>query len=150
MEPQDADHLDRMLVDCLRSYVRVCESGTDDEQVKGLRNVCSTLARFLGRLLESDERWNRYWWVDDVSPTSATLLPGHQLRLQGLMIWGQKGSSKEWVEPCSMVLSETAGVIKYRIQCGDALRGLGKATYEHRSQVMNQTPPENWVFVFSK
>jgi PDZ domain len=94
MESQDISSLETMLFDSTRSYVR--ELGTDDEQAEGLRDICSAMARFLGRLLETDERWNRYWWVDDVLPMSARhpVLrknpSGYELQLQGLMIWGQK------------------------------------------------------------
>jgi hypothetical protein len=156
MESQDLSSVERMLFDSMRSYLRVRESGTDDEQAAGLRDICSTMARLLGRLLEADERWNRFWWVDDVLLTSArppmlTKNPaGYELKLQGLMIWGQRGTSKEWVEPCSIALSEAAGALKYQIHCGDAHQGLGKVPYGRQNKKTAQSHPEQWRFVFSK
>jgi len=70
MESQEPTCLERMLFDSVRSYARAWELRCDEEQVEAVRDICSTMARFLGRLLESDERWNRYWWIDDVLPTS--------------------------------------------------------------------------------
>ena len=156
MERHDISSLERMLFDSMRSYVRVRESGTDGEQAERLRDVCSTMARLLGRLLEADERWNRFWWVDDVLLTSAmhpmlTKNPaGYELKLQGLMIWGQRGTSKEWAEPCSFALSEDFGVLKYQIHCGDARQGIGKVPYGRRNKKTAQSLPEQWEFVFSK
>jgi hypothetical protein len=156
MESQDISSLERMLFDSMRSYVRVRESGTDGEQAEVLRDICSTMAELLGRLLEADERWNRFWWVDGVLLTSArhptlTKNPaGYELKLQGLMIWGQRGTSKEWVEPCSFALSEAAGALRYQINCGDALQGLGKVPYGRKSKKTAQNLREQWQFVFSK
>jgi hypothetical protein len=64
------------------------------------------------------------------------------------MIWSQKGTSKEWVEPCSIRVSENVDVLNYEILCGDALRGLGEITYEQRRKAMNDALPEQWEFVF--
>jgi hypothetical protein len=150
MERSDVSHLEEKLLDAFRSYVDLREAGTEDEQAAGLRDVCSTTARLLGQLLSMDERWNRFWWVDDVLPTSATLLPGQQLQLYGFMIWGQKGAAKEWFEPCSIVLSDAADALKYQIRCGDAQKGLGKLTYAHRRKIIREGHfPEDWEFVFS-
>lgn len=155
MENRDIRSLETVLFDSTRSYVCVRESGTDDQQAEGLRDICSAMARLLGRLLETDERWNRYWWVDDVLPMSArhpVLLKnpsGYELQVQGLMIWGQKGTSKDWVEPCLLALSEVAEVFKYQIHCGDAVQGLGKVPYGHQSKKTAQLLPEQWQFAFS-
>jgi hypothetical protein len=148
VETHDINLLEDRLAASVRSYERVCEYGTEDQQAQDLRDVCATMARLLGQLLQTDERWNEYWWVDGVLPTLATFLSNHQLQLQGLMIWGQKGSSQEWVEPCSMAVSQTSGGLKYQILCGDALRGLGKVAYERRSKQSDQGLPEQWQFVF--
>ena len=113
------------------------------------------MARLLGRLLETDERWNRYWWVDDALPMSArhpVLLKnpsGYELQVQGLMIWGQKGTSKDWVEPSLMALSEVVEVFKYQIHYGDAVQGLGKVPYGHQSKKTARLLPEQWQFAFS-
>src|SRR5271169_563574 len=146
METQDITRLERMLLDSVRSYLYGCESGTNDVLSEGLRDICSKMARLLECLLLRDENWNEYWWVDDVLPTAVPVLLDHQLQLQGLMIWSQKGTSKEWVEPCLMRVSENVDVFSYEILCGDALRGLGEVTYEQRR--MNGALPEQWGFVF--
>jgi hypothetical protein len=124
----------------------------DEEQAKGLRDVCSIVARLLGQLLETDDRWNRFWWVDDLSPTFGTaVLSDHQLEFQGLIIWGQKGNtSQEWVEPCSVRLSDATEMLRYQIRCGDAARGLGKVSYERKREITSAALPQRWLFIFSK
>lgn len=95
-------------------------------------------------------QWRGSWnaCVDDVIPTAVPVLLDHQLQLQGLMIWSQKGTSKEWVEPCSMRVSKNVDVSNYEILCGDAFRGLREVTYEQRRKAMNGALPEQWKFVF--
>ena len=149
MESQGITQLERRLADYVDSYRRLCEGGTAHEQTEELRQICSVMGRLLGSLLQTDARWNKYWWVDDVLPTSGTFLVDHQFRLEGEMIWGQKGSAQQWVEPCAMTATETAGVFKYQILCGDVLRGLGKLSYDHRSNSGNQITHAHWIFTFS-
>ena len=129
----------------------MCEKSKDSEQAEvELRHICSTMARLLGRLLLTDERWNEYWWVDDVIEASATFLPSRELQLRGLMVWGQKGDTRQWVEPCSMLASETTdGVLSYQILCGDAIRGVGKVALDLRQEDPDEVRPDQWQFVFS-
>ena len=156
MESQEPTCLERMLFDSVRSYARAWESRCDEEQVEAVRDICSTMARFLGRLLESDERWNRYWWIEDVLPTSvkypafAKTLSRYEFSVDGLVIWGQRGSSKQYVEPFWASLSEDGGVFNYHICCGDASRGMGTVSYVERSKLERRTSPERWEFSFSK
>jgi len=77
----------------------------------------------------------------------APALTDQQLQLEGLMIWGQKGTSKEWVEPCSIRVSEATDHFGYEIRRGDALRGIGKVPYERRRKVTKQPLPDQWEFV---
>lgn len=59
-----------------------------------LYSVCSVLARFLGQLLEGNEKWSRYHWVDDVLPSLETVVSHEELSVLGLMIWGKKGQAR--------------------------------------------------------
>ncbi len=150
------DYVERQLLGFVRSYACVQESGTNDEQVKVLRDICSAMARLLGQLLELDGRWNRYWWVDDVLPSSAknpTLgrnLSSHQLSLDGLLIYGQRGSSRQWVEPCWALFSDDGCVFSYQICCGDASRRMGTISYAERHKLGGRALPKRWEFSFSK
>ena len=117
-----------------------------------LREVCSALARVIGRRLEGHEKWSRFYWVDDISPTSATVVSPRELVVQGLLIWGQSSQNRESVEPlfASVRLPEEAGEpLAYQIMCGDALLGLGTKAYG-AVRVTNQALPREWIFTFSE
>ncbi len=135
----------------MHAYARACESGSDDEQEKELRDIYSGVSRLLGRLLEKDDTWNRYWWVDSILPVGIDdplNRNNPDLRLHGIMIWGDKGIVTEWGEPCSILLAEASGELKYEIRVGDAHRGLGKVPYGSLSQKTISMIPAEWQFEF--
>jgi hypothetical protein len=78
--------LEEMLAQDVRSYLLVC-GGREESERQQLRTVCATLARLLGQLLQGNEKWSVYYWVDDILPISTTVVSG-ELKVQGLMIWG--------------------------------------------------------------
>ena len=143
--------MEALLANSVRSYLAQPDLDSEVEQQR-LREVCSALARILGRRLEGHEKWSRFYWVDAISPTSATIVSARELLVQGLVIWGQSRQNREWVEPlfASVRLpEETDEPLSYQIMCGDALLGLGTSAYGavRRS---NQTLPQEWIFTFSE
>jgi hypothetical protein len=75
-----------------------------------------------------------------------------ELSVLGSMIWGEKGTTKQWVEPffASVRVSENGEeLLGYHIMCGDASTGLGKVHYTTHSRTAERPDPEDWIFVFS-
>jgi hypothetical protein len=136
----------------VRSYMSVRGQG-DEAEAQELRSVCSGLARLLGQLLEGSEKWSRYHWVDDVLPSLAAVVSHEELSVLGMMIWGERKQTKQWVEPlfASLRVSESGEeLLGYYIMCGDAAAGLRKLPYERHAQAAKRSDPENWIFVFSE
>lgn len=122
------DDLEATLARCVRSYLRTCDSGDACAQADALLWTSTALARLLGRLLEGSDGWSRWYSVDDVLPTSVAVLSAVELRIEGMMIWGEHKTTCQWVEPffVSVRVSETSdSIVAYRIMCGDATPGLG-------------------------
>ena len=151
MKRQEDMNMQALLANSVRSYL--AEPNLDNEsQRQQLPEVCSVLARILGRRLEGDEKWSRFYWVDAISPTSATIVSARELVVQGLVIWGQSRQNREWVEPifASVRLPEESDEsLSYQIMCGDTLVGLGTRAYG-AGRLSNQTLPQEWIFKFSE
>jgi hypothetical protein len=130
--------------------MRVCGGGDESEQQQ-LRAVCSSLARVLGRLLQGNEKWSVYYWVDDILPISTTVVSG-ELKIEGFVICGQRKQTQQWVEPFlgSVRLSETSNRVICQLMCGDAARGLGKVPYGKSNTRAGLHLPEEWLFRFSE
>ena len=60
-EIQENDDLMGTLAKCVQHYLLVGEGDDGSEEQKRLRDLCSTLARLLGRLLHDTEKWSRYY-----------------------------------------------------------------------------------------
>jgi hypothetical protein len=149
-ESNEQCDLEEMLAQDFRSYLRVCEGGGESEQQQ-LRTVCSTLARVLDRLLQGNEKWSVYYWVDDILPISTTAVAG-ELKVQGFMIYGQRKQAQQWVEPFSGSVRalETSNKVIYQMMCGDAARGIGNVPYGKRNTRGSLHLPEEWLFTFLK
>jgi hypothetical protein len=149
-EPDRNADLEEILVHDLQSYLRAGGSGDESEQRK-VRAVCSTLARVLGRFLQGNEKWSVYYWVDDILPISTTAVSG-ELKIHGLMIWGQRKQTQQWVEPFlgSVRLSEAGNRVICRLICGDAARGLGRLPYGKSNTRVGLHLPQEWLFTFSE
>ena len=147
-EPNRNGKLEEILAQDLQSYLRDCGS-VDEADQQQLRAVCSTLARILGQLLQGNEKWSVYYWVDAILPISTTADSG-ELKIYGLMIWGQSKQTQQWVEPFlgSVRLSETGNRVICRLMCGDAARGLGRLPYGKSNTRAGLRLPEEWLFSF--
>jgi len=124
----------------------------DESEAHELRSVCSVLARLLGQLLAGHGQWSRYHWVDSVLPSLAAVVSDEELSILGSMIWGENGSTQQWVEPffASLRVSESGEeLLGYHIMCGDVATGLGKSPYATHARTVERSNPEDWIFVFS-
>src|SRR5262245_4498631 len=70
-EPQDEGELkfvsrdlEGMLVHAVREYIGARRGDEDD--VKQMRSIYSVLAAILSGLLQGEEGWSRYYWLDDI------------------------------------------------------------------------------------
>ncbi len=141
-----------MLGEDLRSYLRVYADGREADEQQ-LRSVCSALAWLVGYLLQGEEGWSRYYWVDAIRPSRVNVLNGGELKVEGSMIWGERGQSREWIEPLSATVRLSGSgkeVVSYQIMCGDAARGLKKEPYSMSPGRANRPGVVQWLFTFSE
>jgi hypothetical protein len=135
----------------IQSYLPVHRRGDEYEQAQ-LRQVCSALEGLLDELLGEEESWNPHYWIDGVLANMEIPSPG-LLHLQGLAIWGDRGTTKQWWEPFSASLHVPEGkdgLLRYEIMFADAALGLGKVPYNAHPRGWNCAPPEKWLFVFTR
>ena len=149
--PTQSVNVKAKLANFVQWFIRSSESGADADREEALRWTCAALARLLGNLLEGSEGWSRWYWVDDIIPTSETIGTQNELHVEGLAIWGESGGTAEWVEPLSawVQVREGGEDVGYEMKFGDAETGLGQIPYgKHRSHVKPGCPDE-WMFVFT-
>jgi hypothetical protein len=138
------------LMEATRRYLEEPQDERIDSS-ESLRLLCSRLAGLLGRLLETEHAWNRYNWVDAIAPFYAVRASSSSLDITGLVIWGTRGTTKEWIEPffASIQLSnELLQPITYKMFFADAGVGLGLRPYGS-SQDYPQVPVTEWMFKFT-
>ena len=147
------ERLERILAESVRSYLHELGNTEASEQQDQLRSLCTSLARLLGNFLAGRQQWSRYYWVDDILPISETVPSPGNLKVRGLMIWGQSKQSQQYCEPfsCSVHVSEASGEITgYEILCGDAALGLGGKPYGDHRGFTDGDFPNKWLFTFSE
>jgi hypothetical protein len=143
--------LDTMLVCSVREYIASVGDG-DEAEVLRMRSVCSVLAELLSGLLHGDEKWSRYYWVDDILQSSIAVLSESEVSVLGWVIWGQTKQTREWFEPFRAFVHVPHGsdtILRYEILCGDASQGLGKTAYRHGLAYRDPMLPAEWIFKFS-
>ena len=141
--------LEAILAKNVQSYLADYKSG-DRIEAERLRELCSTLARFLGELVRGHENWSRFYWVDDIAPLSVKVDSSSKIVVDGLLIWGQEKQSYEWREPLLASLKIAIGTssLEYRILCGDSAKGLGTARCGEEG-LWAKVVPRNWLFTFT-
>lgn len=115
-----------------------------------LRVVCNRLAPLLSELLKGADGWDRYKWVDAISPCTASSVTETELELSGLVIWGTRGTSKEWIDPLwasIRLLDRSSEALGYELRFGNADRGLGRCPYGS-PQDFPYVPVIDWMFTF--
>jgi hypothetical protein len=141
-----------MVAESAQAYMRVFERNDESEQEQ-LRSLCSVLAEFLDRLLDRDDRWSRYKWVDAIVPTALSVPSIGELSIRGKMIWAERGQTREWIEPfLAHVQIPAAGqdTFRFKIFCGDASRGLGTVPYSMSPGRATLADPGKWLFTFTE
>jgi len=146
------------LAESVRCYLRVCgppDQPKDETEQEQLREVVCWLTALLDGLLRTDERWNPYYWVDAIVPTSTTAPSPGELHVEGIAICGEYKQTGEWIEPMSAVLrvSKTGDRLSgYQIACGDAIRGLRTLPYDMRytnsPRQAKYARAQEWIFRF--
>jgi hypothetical protein len=72
------------------------------------------------------------------------------LEFSGLVIWGTRGSTKEWIDPLRAsirLLDCSSEALEYALRFEDADKGLGKCPYGS-SQDFPYVPVTDWMFTF--
>jgi hypothetical protein len=95
----------------------------------------------------------RFHFIHRDSPVSTTVLSASELNVEGLMIWGQRRQSSEWIEPFSarVRISEmSGGELSYEIKCGNAIRGLAQVPYTMSPKRAEWIAAREWLSTFSR
>jgi hypothetical protein len=134
--------LEKRLADALRRYL----AATDDLRYGSGREVSDILAFLTGALLQDEERWSRYWYVDGLLEDSIDTVSARAIDVRGKLIWG--GERNQWVEPFwgqISLASERAEAPDYQLHVGDAAVGLGKVAFGTH-QRREGPPVTDWIF----
>jgi hypothetical protein len=121
---------------------------SEDDQ---LRVVCDRLVPLLSEELKGPGGWDRYRWVDAISPCTANGVSGSELKFCGLVIWGTRGTTKEWIDPLwasIRLLDRSPNFLEYELRFGNANKGLGKCPYG-TPQDFPYVPVTDWIFTFA-
>jgi hypothetical protein len=143
----DRPHVETRLADAVRQYLLQKPSERISEDVR-LRDVCSWLSILLSEVLKDADGWDRYKWVDAITPCTAESVSDGELELSGLVIWGTRGITRQWIDPvvASIRLSPpSCESIEYELRFGNADKGLGRCPYGS-SQDFPQVPVADWLF----
>jgi hypothetical protein len=136
------------LANAVRDYLRQepNERISEDEH---LREVCRWLAPLLNRLLRGEIGWGPYRSVDTLEPCTATRVSPCDLRLEAVVIW-MTDTRGHWIDPLSAsihISEQPLEPLGYRLQFGNAARGLGKCGYGC-DQDFPYVPVTDWMFSF--
>jgi hypothetical protein len=150
MTAHDTLDYEAYLLPVVRHYLLQAPNQRSSED-KDLREVSGCLARLLSHRLKDSDEWDPYKWMDAISPcTAETVSPTH-LELTGLVIWGLRGTTKEWIDPFSasiQITDSSTRPLRYNLLFGNADQGLGKCLY-NSPQDFPQIPVTDWMFAFS-
>lgn len=141
--------LEAKLSRAARAYLADYKSG-DRVEAERSQELCSTLARFFSELVRNQDRWNRFYWVDDLAPISVKV-DKPRVEIDGYLIGGEEKQSYQWIEPfwASLEIDENVRRLRtYRITSGDANTSFGSIPY--REGLYSRHTPEEWFFVFAR
>ena len=143
-------HFETCLLAAVRHYLLQLPNERISEDVD-LREVSDRLAHLLSHRLKGSEEWDQYKWVDAISPCTADKVSPIHLEFTGLVIWGLRGTTKEWIDPFSasiQVSDSSIRPLQYKLLFGNANLGLGKCLY-NSSQNFPEIPVTDWMFAFN-
>jgi|SRR5665213_1788897 len=150
MAVHDTLYFETSLLAAVRHYLLQLPNERISED-DGLREVSSCLSRLLSHRLKGSDEWDRYKWVDAISPCTADKVSPIHLEFTGLVIWGLRDTSEEWIDPFSasiQVIDSSIRPLQYKLLFGNANLGLGKCLY-NSSQNFPQIPVTDWMFAFN-
>jgi hypothetical protein len=137
----DLVDLEKKLANALRLYL----GATDDLRYGRGRELSDVLAFLTGALLQSEETWSRYRYVDGLLEDSINTVSPREVDVRGKLIWGDEHN--QWIEPFwgqISLASDQADAPDYQLHIGDAGMGLGKVpygTHERRERTVT-----DWIF----
>jgi hypothetical protein len=149
--------IERKLAAFVRSHIRASRRGDSPQAEEALRWVCAAFERVLELLLHECDEWTG--WIDGVVPATDMLPDAIEvssdviLTLRGQALWGERPSGPMWIEPfyASVRIDDVEDVlIGYRVDFGDAARGLGTFPHDKHVRYANWYSPAEWLFRFSK
>jgi hypothetical protein len=137
------------LADAVQQYLlqKPSDRISEDDQ---LRVVCNRLSPLLSDVLKGADGWDRYKWVDAISPCTADIVSESELEFSGLVIWGARGTTREWIDPLwasIRLLDGSSEALGYELRFGNSVRGLGKCPYGS-PQDFPYVPVTDWMFTF--
>jgi hypothetical protein len=142
MPQRNVRDLEGKLADAVRGYGDVNDEAGKREQERWLAAVVAALT---GMLLDREEAWSRYWWVDSLLVEAIERTSPLAVEISGDLIWGDERN--QWVEPFHGRISlgsQSDVAPSYEFRVGNAAMGLQKRAYgarERREPVLT-----DWVF----
>jgi hypothetical protein len=145
--------LEALLSQCVWSYREAHDRGDIGGQEQQAGELGTILARLLGRYLEGSSEWNRAHWIDDLTSRSIVVLSATSIEVRGLIVWGERRLSNQWVEPFLAKVSAAAndeGTVTYVLAFGSVGDGLGRFPYGSRGARSEPADARDWLFTFRK
>ena len=147
------DEIERKLAADITEYLAVAESEDHSLRTKRSAPVLQGLGWLLERHLEGQEGFPFGIGIDLVDPGwfGIRTFP-FGLEFYGYAMWSTEGR-REWVDPFSVrVQVAPAGgfLAEYRMEFGDARRGLGHIRWGRHAKEIEKNRPEKWLFTFTK
>jgi hypothetical protein len=135
-----------------RSYLSAVEASGVAAVAEHTRAIGSVLARLLGEHLEVDSEWQRGRWIDDLTNVAIAVGSSQRIEVRGLMVWGEQGTTQQWVEPFFATISafEEDRVPEYTLAFAIAADGLGRWPYGKRVNVAARSALDEWAFAFHR
>jgi hypothetical protein len=140
----DQTDLQNCVADSIHKFLLAPDPSPDN-----VRELCSAISRFLGKLLEGAPGWSRYYWVDALSHQFINSVAPRAIELTGEIIWGERGQTRQWLDPffCKAELSGSGNLQSYVLMFADANTGLKRREYGAQKC---SAAPTKWLFEFKE
>jgi hypothetical protein len=142
MPQRNLKDLEGKLADAVRGYGNVNDEAGQREQDRWLAAVVAALT---GLLLDREEAWLRYWWVDSLLVEAIEKTSPLAVDISGDLIWGDERN--QWVEPFHgriSLRSQSDVAPSYEFRVGNAATGLQKRSYG--TSLRREVTVTDWVF----
>jgi hypothetical protein len=88
----DGDRIERSIVEGVSGVLR-----SSIEDLREIPMFPAALARFFEQLLAGDDRWSRYWWIDDAVPERTDRFDDLTVEIEGIFEPGDE--RHQWIQP---------------------------------------------------